>query len=70
MTTISGFGMIRGAPPGQAVANFRVVAPLVMVKDSEGVVHHAYRGCLLEWLSPEQEAMFLEDGLVERIGKR
>jgi hypothetical protein len=69
MTTLAGFGTLRGAPPGSFEAQFRVTAPLVMVKDSNGVAHHCYYGCLLEWLNSEQESSFVENGFVERIIK-
>jgi hypothetical protein len=53
--------------PGEWKPRFRVVAPLVIAKDLEGRLHHAYRGSRLGWLGDEQTLHFLRNGLVERM---
>ncbi len=66
MSFQAGPAQIRGGTGGEAfIAKYRVTAPCILVKSSDGVVTHAYENCLLEWLSPEQEKMFLEYGYVE-----
>lgn len=47
---------------------FTVTAPLVLAKDEDGHTHHVYQGGVIEWLSDEQEAHFLAEGLVEKAG--
>jgi hypothetical protein len=70
MSAMAGFDFLRGAPDGAPLRPaFRVISALALVKDAQGLVHHCYHGCLLEWLSPEQEAMFLEMGIVERVSE-
>lgn len=54
-------------PGGESAPQWRVIAPLVLARDGRGLLHYAYHGALLPWLSPEQEAWFLELGLVERV---
>lgn len=46
---------------------YRVVAPLVVVKDQTGKLHHAYKGSQLAWLNDEQRDHFLRKGLVEEL---
>ncbi|MGF2944727.1 hypothetical protein [Mycobacterium sp. Lab-001] len=48
---------------------YKVIAPLVVPKDQQGRLVHAYRGSLLGWLSDEQAAHFLRHNLVERIAE-
>jgi hypothetical protein len=70
MSAMAGFGILRGAPDGTPFRPaYRVICALALVKDAQGLVHHCYHGCLLEWLSPEQEATFLEMGIVERVSE-
>ncbi|MGV7585235.1 hypothetical protein PJN38_24235 [Mycobacterium kansasii] len=45
--------------------SYRVIAPLVLAKDSEGKTHHRYEGEIIQWLSPAQASHFLGLGLVE-----
>jgi hypothetical protein len=47
---------------------YTVTAPLVLAKDEEGHTHHVYQGGIIEWLSDEQAAHFLTEGLVEKTG--
>jgi hypothetical protein len=49
------------------VPRYRVTSPLVVAKGLDGLNRHCYRGDLLSYLNPEQEAHFLRLGLVERI---
>lgn len=48
--------------------SFKVIAPLVLAKDHEGKTHHVYAGGVIEWLSPEQAAHFLDSELVVKVG--
>ncbi len=48
--------------------SFKVVAPLVLARDSEGKVHHHYAGSVIAWLPDDQRAHFLELGLVVDVG--
>jgi hypothetical protein len=43
---------------------YKVVAPLVLVKDEDGRVNYAYQDAVVR-LSDEQAAHFVEEGLVE-----
>jgi hypothetical protein len=47
---------------------YKVVAPLVVVPDVEGVWHHAYQGAVLENLSREQVDHLLGLGFVAKVG--
>lgn len=47
---------------------YRVVAPLVLARDHNGSTHHCYAGAHIEWLPEDQKHLFLELGLVEKIG--
>lgn len=47
--------------------SYKVVAPLVLAKDSEGKTHHRYEGDVIQWLSPEQAQHFLGLGLVVEV---
>jgi hypothetical protein len=67
MAALAGFDTLHGAPASAFVPKFRVTAPLILVRSADGQLHHTYRGCMLGWLSPEQEKQFLEDRLVERV---
>jgi hypothetical protein len=49
------------------VAPYRVSCPAIHVKTHDGYIRLAFRGALLDWLNPVQEAHFLRMGLVERI---
>jgi hypothetical protein len=69
MTATAGPQTFR-APAGPFVPAYRVIVPLVLVKDTEGFVHHCYQDALLEWLSDEQEMRFLDEGFVERISAK
>jgi hypothetical protein len=55
---------------------YRMKAPLLIVKDQAGRLHHHYNqgvggsighGAIIGWLNPEQRAHFLRLGLVEQI---
>lgn len=48
--------------------SFKVVAACVLAKDERGLIRHVYEGGVIEWLSPEQEKHFLDEGLVVKIG--
>lgn len=48
--------------------SYQVVAPLVIAKDQDGRLHHVYEGGVISWLSPEQEAHFVDSGLVVKVG--
>lgn len=43
---------------------FTVVAECVLAKDQSGQIHHKYRGDNIAWLSADQEAHFLAEGMV------
>ncbi len=43
---------------------YKVVAPVVLAVDFNGQTHHVYAGGVIDWLSDEQKAFFLADGLV------
>jgi hypothetical protein len=47
---------------------YKVVAPLVLVKDDEGVTHHAYQGAVLENLGAEQVDHLLGLGFIAKLG--
>jgi hypothetical protein len=67
-SSYSGFGQLAVQQGVDAfVPKFRVVAHCVLVKRVDGTVHHAYRECLLDGLSDEQEKLFLEQGFVEYV---
>jgi hypothetical protein len=53
--------------PGEWKPRFLVTAPLVVAKDVEGHLRHAYQGSRLGWLNDEQRDHFLSKGLVTRI---
>ena len=44
---------------------YTVTAPLVLAIDQDGHTHHVYQGGFIEWLSDEQAAHFLREGLVK-----
>lgn len=67
MAAMAGDAYIRSGAVGPAfVPKYRVVSPLVLVKTADGKITHAYEGCLLEDLMPEQ-MWFLDGGLVELV---
>jgi hypothetical protein len=43
---------------------YTVVAPLVLAADQGGQTHHVYAGGVIDWLSDQQKAYFLAEGLV------
>lgn len=47
--------------------SYQVTAPLVLVRDGAGQVHHAYEGAVIQWLSPEQAKHLLSVGQVVEI---
>jgi hypothetical protein len=47
---------------------YKVVAPLVLVKDADGVTHHAYQGAVLDDLDKEQLDHLLGLGFVAKVG--
>lgn len=47
---------------------YTVTAPLVLAIDEGGHTHHVYQGGFIEWLSDDQAAHFLNEGLVEEVG--
>ena len=53
--------------PGPWKPAWKVTAPLVIARDQQGKLHHAYRGSMLGWLSEDQSQHFLRHGLVERV---
>lgn len=48
--------------------SYRVVAACVLAKNQQGLIRHVYEGGIIDWLSPEQEKHFLDEGLVEKVG--
>ncbi|RFZ11189.1 hypothetical protein DSM43518_02029 [Mycobacterium marinum] len=48
--------------------SYRVIAPLVLAKDSAGRTHHRYEGSVIDWLSPDQTQHLLGLGMIEAIG--
>jgi hypothetical protein len=67
VTAIAGPSVIRDAPAAEFTPKYLVTCHLALVKDSQGLTHHAYQGAVLEWLSPEQEKHLLGLGLIEKI---
>ena len=53
--------------PGPWKPVWKVVAPLVIARDQQRKLHHAYRGSMLGWLSDEQSQHFVRHGLVEPV---
>lgn len=49
------------------VPRYRVTSALVVARGRDGLNRHCYRGDVLGYLNPEQEAHFLRHKLVERI---
>ncbi|MGQ9348943.1 hypothetical protein [Mycolicibacterium gilvum] len=49
--------------------SYLVTAACVIAKDQEGKLAHRYEGDVISWLSDEQAAHFLENGLVESTSK-
>lgn len=47
---------------------YRVIAPLLIIKDEAGRNHHTYHGGVAHYLNDEQKAHFLRLGLVEEVG--
>jgi hypothetical protein len=66
MGSTAGVGTLQGGAT-LFVPKFRVVAPLALVRSSDGQLHHCYQGCLIDWLNEVQEKQFLEEGIVELV---
>lgn len=49
------------------MARYKVKAPLVLAKDTEGKVHERYAGAVIGWLHPTQEKHFLALGMVVKL---
>lgn len=49
--------------------SYLVTAACVVAKDRDGRLHHHYEGDVISWLSDEQAAHFLDNGLVESTSK-
>jgi hypothetical protein len=47
--------------------SFRVIAPLVVVRDRSGRLQHTYHGAVVPWLGDEQKEHFLRHKLVEEV---
>lgn len=47
---------------------YRVLAPLVLVRDEAGKTHHCYEGAVVEWIEPDHATYLLSEGLVARDG--
>jgi outer membrane biosynthesis protein TonB len=54
-------------PGADAAPAYRVITPLILVKDAAGLLHYKYHGSMIPWLSPEQEAHFLELKMIEKV---
>lgn len=48
---------------------WKVTAPLVLAVNPDGQVDHVYSGGIIDWLSDEQKAHFLAEGLVVDIDR-
>lgn len=46
----------------------RVIAPLVVATNQDGKLLYHYHGAVIPWLSEEERARFVADGLVEDLG--
>ncbi|SIC56369.1 Uncharacterised protein [Mycobacteroides abscessus subsp. abscessus] len=47
---------------------YLVTAPLVIVKDQVGKLHHTYHGATIPWLSDEQRDHLLGLGMIQEDG--
>lgn len=48
--------------------SYQVVAALVLAKDQQGLIHYVYEGGTIPWLSDEQAAHLVSEGLVIDLG--
>lgn len=46
---------------------WKVTAPLVLARTESGQTQHVYAGGVIDWLSDEQKAYFLAEGLVTAV---
>ena len=48
--------------------SYKVLAACVLAKNQQGLIQYVYESGVIQWLSEEQAAHFVEEGLVEEIG--